>query len=84
MNVYLYKYNCKRWYGNESGLRNMYTESEMAIQDVTLNATKEAKLISGSNTCDISLILKYKLSIESTETYSNITKIPFIENKDIK
>ena len=80
MDVHLYKYNCSRWYGIESGLRNIYTQNNVEEEEIIKNAELEAQKISGSKTCNISLILKYKLTIDSTETYSNITKIPFNEN----
>ena len=33
----------------------------------------------GHKKCDVNLLVKYKLSIESVKTYPEITKIPFSE-----
>ena len=54
----------------------------MKNSEIKKNAIEEAEKISGSKSCDISLILKYQLSINSTVTYPNITKIPFNVSKN--
>ncbi len=33
MDVFLYSYKCKRWYGNVEGLRNLYVDREISEQE---------------------------------------------------
>ena len=40
-------------------------------------AKDDIKKSSGLNDCSVTLLVKYKLSIESVKTYPDITKIPF-------
>jgi len=75
MNVYLYSFRCKTWLGESGGLRNVYTDKQMSDDDIIKQAKEHSEKISWSKDCDISLILKYKQSIESVFTYPNIAKI---------
>ena len=75
MNVYLYSYKCPTLVGEYSGLRNVYTEKDMTDKQVTDLARSHANNLTWSKGCDISLIMKYRQSIEAVYTYPNIAKI---------
>ena len=80
MEAYLYKYSCPGvWWGQHTGLRNVYTDSELQDNQAVKMAKEDIKKPSGLKDCDITLLVKYKLSIESVKTYPDITKIPFSE-----
>ena len=40
-------------------------------------AKEDIKKSTGNSDCGVTLLVKYKLSIESVKTYPDITKIPF-------
>ena len=80
MEAYLYKYSCPGvWWGQHTGLRNVYTDSELQDNQAVKMAKEDIKKSSGFKDCAITLLVKYKLSIESVKTYPDITKIPFSE-----
>lgn len=80
MEAYLYKYSCPGvWWGQHTGLRNVYTDSELQDSQAVKMAKEDIKKSSGLKDCDITLLVKYKLSIESVKAYPDITKIPFSE-----
>ncbi len=76
----MYKYNCPgQWWGKYEGLRNVYSESELTDNEANKLAKEDIKKTSGYKNCSITLLVKYKLSIESIKAYPDITKIPFSE-----
>jgi len=75
MNVYLYSYECRTWFGTFSGLRNVYTSKQLTDNEVIELAKKNTNESTWSNKCNISLIMKYRQSIEAVFTYPNIAKI---------
>jgi hypothetical protein len=78
MNTYLFKYSCPRWYGVLEGVQNLYSEKEGITDDIiNQEMLKSASKISGSQSCKVELLLKYKISIESTQPCKGITEIPF-------
>ena len=77
MDAYLYSYECKKWWGKVNGLRNIHNNQNLSDEDILDVIKKDASQVSGSKTCDISLLLKYKLAINDINTYTDITKIPF-------
>tara|TARA_B100000035_G_C21023846_1_gene565238 strand:- start:1826 stop:2101 length:276 start_codon:yes stop_codon:yes gene_type:complete len=80
MEAYMYKYNCPgQWWGTYEGLRNVYSESELKDNEANKLAKEDIKKTSGYKNCSITLLVKYKLSIESIKAYPDITKIPFSE-----
>jgi hypothetical protein len=80
MEAYLYKYNCPgKWWGSYSGLRNVYTDSQLDDQEAMSMAKEDIKKSSSYTDCSVTLLVKYKLSIESVKAYPDITKIPFSE-----
>jgi len=82
MDAYMYRYNCAAdWYGSYSGLRNIYTQENLQDSDAIKLAKDDLKKTLGRKECDVSLLVKYKLSIESIKTYPGITKIPFCESE---
>tara|TARA_Y100000758_G_C15777327_1_gene321945 strand:+ start:110 stop:382 length:273 start_codon:yes stop_codon:yes gene_type:complete len=85
MDAYMYQYSCPGdWYGNYNGLRNVYTSKELSDEDAINLAKDDLKKSLGHRDCGVSLLVKYKLSIESVKTYPSITKIPFSESKNSK
>tara|TARA_B110000483_G_C17857640_1_gene412892 strand:- start:186 stop:461 length:276 start_codon:yes stop_codon:yes gene_type:complete len=80
MDAYLYKYNCPgQWWGEYTGFRQMFTNSVLNDDQAISVAKNDIKKSNGSNECDVTLLVKYKLSIEPIKTYPDITKIPFSE-----
>tara|TARA_B110000977_G_scaffold47615_1_gene64764 strand:- start:236 stop:511 length:276 start_codon:yes stop_codon:yes gene_type:complete len=87
MEAYMYKYNCPgQLWGEYTGLRNVYTNSQLSDEEAISVAKDDIKKSSGLKDCGVTLLVKYKLSIEPVKTYADITKIPFSEssNKSIK
>jgi N-acetylmuramoyl-L-alanine amidase CwlA len=86
MEVYMYKYNCPgQWYGTHTGLRNVYVNSNLTDEEASSMAKDDIKKSSMYKDCAVTLLVKYKLTIESIKTYPDITKIPFSEpTKNIK
>jgi len=80
MEAYLYKYKCPGyWYGNYEGLRNAYTSGVLNDNQAVEMAKVDLKKSNNFKDCAVTLLVKYKLSIESVKTYPDITKIPFSE-----
>ena len=66
MDVYTYHYTCRRWYGNITGMRNLYLEGLTPPEQA---AQKDAKMATGSTTCDVQLIQKFKMVVTDVETF---------------
>ena len=80
MEAYMYKYTCPgQWWGTHTGLRNVYTNSQLNDDQAIQMAKEDIRKSSGYKDCGVTLLVKYKLSIESQKTYPDITKIPFSE-----
>jgi|TARA_B100001142_G_C14093545_1_gene562251 hypothetical protein len=78
MEAYMYKYSCPgSWWGEHTGLRNVYTNSELTDEQASLMSKDDIRKSTGLKDCSVTLLVKYKLSIESVKTYPDITKIPF-------
>jgi len=76
----MYKYTCPgQWWGSHEGLRNVYTNSQLSDDQAIQMAKEDIIKSSGYKDCGVTLLVKYKLSIESVKTYPDITKIPFSE-----
>ena len=85
MDAYMYQYSCPtNWYGTYNGLRNVYTAKDLSDEDAVNLAKDDLKKSLGHRDCAVSLLVKYKLSIESGKTYPSITKIPFSESNNSK
>jgi hypothetical protein len=76
MDVILYRYSCPRWYGTVKGIRNISIENKEDSQELINNLENLENTYSGSKTCKIDLLQKYRLSITNVENYSGITTIP--------
>tara|TARA_B100001250_G_scaffold338800_1_gene305956 strand:+ start:1540 stop:1815 length:276 start_codon:yes stop_codon:yes gene_type:complete len=80
MEAYMYKYSCPgTWWGMYDGLRNVYSETELTDREALNLAKRDIKNTTGFKNCSATLLVKYKLSIESVKAYPDITKIPFSE-----
>lgn len=66
MDIYTYQYTCPTWWGNSSGIRNIYVEDDTSP---VVAAQEDAKALSGCNKCDVHLIQKFKMSVTEVETY---------------
>ena len=85
MEAYLYKYKCPgSWFGNYEGFRNAYTSDVLNDKQAIEMAKNDLKKSNNLNDCAVTLLVKYKLSIEPIKTYAEITKIPFSETKSKK
>tara|TARA_B110000495_G_C22769632_1_gene450436 strand:- start:110 stop:385 length:276 start_codon:yes stop_codon:yes gene_type:complete len=85
MEAYLYKYKCPgTWYGNYEGLRNAYTSGVLNDKQAVEMGKFDLKKSNNFKDCAVTLLVKYKLSIEPIKTYAEITKIPFSETKSKK
>ena len=74
----MYKYRCPgQWWGSYEGLRNVYTNGQLNDAQAISLAKEDIKKSAGNSDCGVTLLVKYKLSIESVKTYPDITKIPF-------
>ena len=83
MDVYLYSYNCPRWYGSVTGLRNLTTKENTSKDEAIKKMINTSNSLSGSQSCSVSLLLKYKLAISSVETYPNVIQLPTSLEKEI-
>ena len=62
------KYSCpNNWYGAYNGLRNVYTAKDLSDEDAVSLAKDDLKKSLGHRDCAVSLLVKYKLSIESVK-----------------
>lgn len=73
MEGYLYHYNCARWYGSRTGLKNIFIDTKSKSDNTIEKIIEEdAKKISGSDTCDVQLLQKFSIHIQPLTTYSSI------------
>ena len=78
METYLYKFVCPGfYYGNYEGLRNVYPKGQVTEAEAEMAAKKDLKKELGYEKCDITLLIKYKMTVEAEKIYSGVTKIPF-------
>lgn len=82
MDTYLYKYECPRWWGTVSGVKNVYftepNDDEKKVIDILQKKENES---TGSRTCNVKLLQKLKISIESVKNYGGLATIPMsVEN----
>jgi len=84
MDTYLYTYKCPRWYGILSGVKNVYFKDEHTDEYVVEVLKERSNKITGSKSCDIKLLQKLKVSIESIKNYEGLATIPLnIDNGEI-
>ena len=73
MEGYLYHFNCSKWYGSRTGLKNIFidqkTRSDESIEKII---EADARKTSGSDTCDVQLLQKFSIHIQPVTTYSSI------------
>ena len=79
--LYSYKYTCPRWYGYEKGVKNIYIKKDSDVNIKKL-LFLEANKITGSKSCDISLLNKFEVSIKSVKTYPALTGINFTKKQN--
>jgi len=83
--LYLYKYHCKKWWGQTQNVRYLQVphsqKKEISIYD---EALKDAKIISGSNLCDVSILQKFSVSIKPLEMFTPTHKMLSLTQTIIK
>lgn len=84
MDTYLYTFSCPRWYGKLTGVKNVYFKEEHTEDEVVEILQERSNKLTGSKTCDIKLLQKLKVSIESVKNYDGLATIPLnIDNGEI-
>ena len=74
LTTYTYLYNCQRWYGVVTGVRNLaYNGKE---EDVIKTATDIVETLTGSQTCEVSLLQKFQMSVQLSEPYPALVQFP--------
>ncbi len=73
MEVFTYRYKCKRWYGHVTGTRNLYVEDSTPPQTAAL---QDAKAYSGSETCDVQLMQKFRIVVTDVEMFPGMACQP--------
>ena len=79
MTTYTYLYDCSRWWARVSGVRNITHEGSTI--EVTDAAIKEAMRVSGSKTCSVSLLQKFKITLTLAEPYTALVQFPLSSEK---
>ena len=76
MDVYLYKYKCKSWYGHKEGIRNIYTDKDISEEYIMKKIISDAQDVTGYKQCSADLLVKYQMVINSVKAYPNISQLP--------
>lgn len=84
LDVYLYKYNCPRWYGIVSGLKNIVVDNEVTEDKILEIAKQNSNQYTGSKTCDVYLLQKFNTCIKPIKSYSSLSTIPFTLSSNFK
>ena len=74
LTTYTYLYNCQRWWGVVTGVRNLAHDGEET--DVIKTATDIAENLTGSQTCEVSLLQKFQMSVQLSEPYAALVQFP--------
>ena len=82
MNIYMYKYECPRWYGNVTGVSNIYSPSLKPFDKIAEIATKNANKSSGSKSCKVHLLQQFELIIKSVKNHAALASIPIFVESD--
>lgn len=80
MDVYMYKYACKNWWGITSqDIRYVVAEN-----NPHQHALEDARTHTRSQACDVALLQKFKLSFDAVETFrSMVVALPLSPNADM-
>tara|TARA_B100001559_G_C16476024_1_gene611428 strand:- start:377 stop:631 length:255 start_codon:yes stop_codon:yes gene_type:complete len=73
MDAFTYSYHCRRWYGSVHGVRNIYVEGDMSPEKA---AKRDAEFVSGSKTCDIQLLQRFRMMVSDVETFPAMAAQP--------
>ena len=84
MSVYLYKYNCPRWWGYSTGVNNIYSSKENNEEEIIKKAIINSNKLTGSKSCDIYLLQQFELNIKLIKNYAGLTSIDTFVDKDNK
>jgi len=77
MDYYMYKYVCKKWYGQVKDVRHLAVKDQTPINQVKQNMIENSKKLSGSGTCNVFLLQKFHLEVKPLESYPSFTSISF-------
>ena len=87
MDIYLYKYSCKRFRGwwTKSGFRHIHVNNTVLPEDkLDEFALEDAQKHTNFSNCDIALLQKFNISINNVTNYAALTSIPFsIPNNNV-
>lgn len=83
-NIFMYKYSCSRWYGYQTGLKNIIVDDNLSDEQVINLAKLKAEYDSSSKTCDIYLLQKFNAVFTPCQSYNDIVGIPFDTSNNLK
>lgn len=78
LNIYTYMYRCPCWYGTQTGVRNISVPNHMSPQE---QATLDAEAVTGSQSCSVSLLQKFKMALRSVEPLPALAQFPLSVSK---
>ena len=86
MNTYMYKYNCRKWWGMKNGIRNFYIDesNDEDIKDIEKLIITDIKRVIKSDECDIELLQKFNIVIKPLNMYAPMVKFPSSMDNTIK
>jgi hypothetical protein len=75
MDIYSYRYSCQTWWGlvTTTGIRNLYTDSEIAPE---IAAKNDAKKFNNTSDCDVQLLQRFKMTVTEVEPYPALAAQP--------
>ena len=73
LSIYTYLYRCPRWYGVQTGVRNISVPENLSAQQ---QATRDAQEVTGSQSCSVSLLQKFKMALRSVEPLPALAQFP--------
>ena len=73
LNIYTYLYKCPRWYGVQTGVRNITVPGG---GEPTSLAKADAQEVTGSQSCSISLLQNFKMVLRAVEPLPALAQFP--------
>lgn len=73
MDVFTYSYNCQGWLGRLTGIRNIYVEGDLQPEKA---AKRDAELVTGSKTCDVRLLQRFRMVVSDVEAFPAMAAQP--------
>ena len=77
MDVYLYRYACKRWWGHTNDVRYLHVEgTDQQASHLRDALLRDAERASGSQTCDVQLLQHFRVCFEVAQNYQPCRLFP--------